>query len=130
MKRILIWLFLRIVPASIMLQTLYFKFSGAVESVYIFTTIGVEPWGRIGVGFGELIAGILLLFPRTSWMGALLGAGLMVGAIFIHFTILGIEVQNDGGMLFTLAVVVLFACSGNLFIEKKQIISRLKLLKN
>lgn len=107
-KTIFNWI-LRIVPALIMLQTLYFKFTGAEESVYIFTQIGMEPWGRYLVGTTELVSSILLL---TSWygIGALIGLGAMSGAIFFHLTKLGIEVQGDGGYLFALALVV-FICS-------------------
>lgn len=100
----------RIIAALIMLQTLYFKFAGAPESIYIFTTVGMEPWGRFGVGLMELIAAGLILVPSTAWLGAGLGLGLMAGAIGMHFTLLGIEVQGDGGYLFFLAMSVA-ACS-------------------
>ena len=100
----------RITAALIMLQTLYFKFTGAPESVYIFTTIGMEPWGRIGVGIMELIASGLILVTATSWLGAGLALGLMMGAIGMHFTLLGINVQGDGGYLFYLALSVVI-CS-------------------
>ena len=98
--------FLKVIVAAILLQTLYFKFTGAPESVYIFSTIGMEPWGRIGSGIVELIAAILLLAKRTAWMGALLALGTICGALFFHLTSLGIEVQGDGGFLFILACVV------------------------
>lgn len=100
----------RILAALIMLQTLYFKFSGAEESVYIFSTVGMEPWGRIGVGILEGIAALLILINPTVWIGAVLAAGLMGGAIGMHLTLLGISVKNDGGYLFFLALLV-FACS-------------------
>jgi hypothetical protein len=100
----------RILAALIMLQTLYFKFTGAEESVYIFSTAGMEPWGRIGVGILELIAGILILITSTVWLGAALAAGLMTGAIGMHLAILGIAVKGDGGYLFFLALLV-FVCS-------------------
>lgn len=96
----------RIVAAIILLQTLFFKFSGAEESVYIFTNVGMEPWGRIGVGVMELIASVMLLITPIAWMGGLIALGLMLGAIGIHLTLLGIEVQGDGGYLFILAVIV------------------------
>ena len=96
--------------AIIMLQTLYFKFTASPESVYIFTEVGMEPWGRIGVGAMELIASALILVTATAWLGAGLALGLMAGAIGMHLTILGIEVQNDGGQLFLYAVIVL-VCS-------------------
>lgn len=100
----------RVIAAIILLQTLYFKFTGAEESIYIFTTVGMEPWGRIGSGIAELIASILILMPRTAWLGALMSLGVISGAIFFHLTILGIEVQGDGGYLFILALIV-FVCS-------------------
>src|SRR5687768_8375219 len=100
----------RILAALIMLQTLYFKFTGAEESVYIFSTAGMEPWGRIGVGILELIAAVLILITSTVWLGAALAAGLMAGAIGMHLTILGIAVKGDGGYLFFLALLV-FVCS-------------------
>ncbi len=100
----------RIVAAVILLQTLYFKFTGAEESVYIFTKVGLEPWGRYASGVVELFAAALLIFPRTAWLGALLAAGVMVGAIGSHLTKLGIVVQDDGGLLFALAVTV-FVCA-------------------
>lgn len=108
-KVVLSWL-LRIAAAVILLQTLYFKFTGHPESVALFTKLGVEPWGRVGTGIIELVAGILLLLPRTVFFGALLGAGLMAGAILSHLFVLGIESAGDGGQLFMLAWVVLACC--------------------
>jgi len=113
------WIF-RVIAVVILLQTLFFKFTGAPESVYIFSTLGLEPWGRIGSGVGELIASILLLVPRTTWMGALLGLGIITGAIVSHLTVLGIEVQGDGGLLFMLALVVLISCGIVLFLHKDE----------
>lgn len=100
----------RALAAIILLQTLYFKFSGAPESVYIFTKVGAEPVGRIGSGIVELIAAVFLFVPRFNWLGAGLAAGVMLGAIGSHLTVLGIEVMGDGGLLFSLACVV-FVCS-------------------
>lgn len=99
----------QLTAAAILGQTLFFKFTGAPESRYIFATLGVEPWGRIGTGVLELVAVALLLFPRTPAVGAVLAMGLMGGAIMSHLTRLGIEVQGDHGLLFTLAVVTLVA---------------------
>jgi len=107
--RILFTWLLRILAALIMLQTLYFKFTGHPESVQIFTTLGMEPWGRIGTGVLELIASILILYPRTTAFGALLAVGLMAGAIVFHLTKLGIQVNGDP-ILFIYAVIV-FVCS-------------------
>ncbi|TRX40014.1 DoxX family protein [Flavobacterium restrictum] len=112
---------LRIVAAVILLQTLYFKFTAAPESVYIFATLGIEPFGRIGSGIGELIAAILILIPRTTLLGALMGCGVMIGAIASHVFVLGIEVQNDGGELFILAVITFLCCAILVFLNKKRI---------
>jgi uncharacterized membrane protein YphA (DoxX/SURF4 family) len=101
---------LRLAAAVILLQTLFFKFTAAPESVYIFTRVHMEPWGRIGSGIAELIAAILLLWPRFTWVGAGIAAIVMVGAIASHLTLLGIVVQGDGGLLFGLALTV-FLCS-------------------
>lgn len=100
----------RLIAALIMLQTLYFKFTASEESVYIFSTVGMEPWGRIAVGVLEMVASVLILINLTAWLGALLALGLMGGAIVMHLTILGIEVKGDGGQLFLYALVVA-ACS-------------------
>ena len=119
-ENIISWI-LRLIVVVILVQTLYFKFTGAPESVYIFKTVGAEPWGRIGSGVVELIASILLLIPRTVWFGALLALGVICGAIFSHLTKLGIVVQNDGGLLFILAITV-FVCSlAVLFLHRNEI---------
>lgn len=123
----MIWV-LRIIAALILLQTLFFKFSGAEESVFIFSTLGMEPWGRIGTGILELIASVLILYPRTSGLGAALGAGLMSGAIFFHFTKLGIVVENDGGQLFIYALLVFISCISLLFIYRRQIVDIIKII--
>ncbi len=119
-KKIISWI-AAIISALIMLQTLYFKFSAAPESVYIFTTLGMEPYGRIGSGIGELIASILILIPTTRWLGAALGMGIISGAIFAHFTKLGIAVNDDGGYLFILALVVFVSCGICLYLEKHKL---------
>lgn len=106
---VLDWI-LRLVPALILLQTLFFKFTAAPESVYIFSTLGAEPIGRIGSGIIELIAGICLIYRPLAGVGGLLAAGTMAGALLSHLTILGIEVMGDGGQLFVMALVT-FACS-------------------
>ena len=124
-----IWL-LRGLAALILLQTLFFKFSGAEESVYIFLTLGMEPWGRIGTGMLELIASLLILYPRTTIIGAALGTGLMTGALFFHLTKLGIIVKDDGGQLFIYALLVFVCCLTLMFIYRKEGITFLKLLFN
>jgi uncharacterized membrane protein YphA (DoxX/SURF4 family) len=117
---------LRIIAAVIMLQTLYFKFSGADESVYIFSQLGMEPWGRIGTGVLELIASLLILFPKTTFPGALLAAGLMAGAIGSHLFKRGIVIKNDGGQLFIYALLVFFSSAALIFIYRHAGISLLK----
>lgn len=111
---------LRIIAAAILLQTLFFKFGGAAESIYIFSTLGVEPYGRIGSGIAELIVVILILVPKTTFIGALGGCIIMIGAILSHLFILGIEVQNDNGFLFILAIITLICCAGLLYFNNKQ----------
>lgn len=122
---LLFW-FARIVAALIMLQTLYFKFTGAKESIEIFTRMGMEPWGRVGTGVVELIASILILIPATVWLGAILSIGVISGAILSHLTILGIEVQGDGGYLFILAVITLICSLIALFLDRKQLPALIK----
>lgn len=111
----------RVIAAAILLQTLYFKFTGAPESVYIFTTVGQEPWGRYGSGVVELVASVLLFFPRGVAMGALLALGTMSGAIFFHLTKLGVVVHDDGGLLFGLAVVVFLSAGFLLWVHRRSL---------
>jgi hypothetical protein len=114
------WL-LQVLAAVILLQTLFFKFTGAEESVYIFSTLGMEPVGRIGSGVVELIAAVLLLVPSAVAAGAALAIGLMAGAIVSHLTVLGIEVKGDGGLLFGLAVTVLLSAAIVLVLRRAEI---------
>jgi putative oxidoreductase len=118
----------QVAVAAILLQTLFFKFSGAEESVYIFTTLGsfvhltgVEPWGRILSGVMELVAGLLLLVPATASLGAGLAMGLMAGAIMSHIVVLGIEVKGDGGLLFALALMAFAGSATVLLLRRSQI---------
>jgi len=97
--------------ALILLQTLFFKFTGSPESVFIFSATGMEPWGRYGIGIVELIASILLLTRNFNWLGALIAFGVMCGAIVAHVTVIGIEVMGDGGLLFGLAILVWLLCA-------------------
>ena len=120
---------LRIVAVFILLQTLFFKFTAAPESVYIFTTMGMEPWGRIGTGVVELVASRLLLLPRTIWLGAALALGTIMGAIASHLFVLGIEVQGDGGQLFLLAVVVAVCAGALLWLERDRAVNFIRTWK-
>ena len=112
---------LQLIVAGILLQTLFFKFTGAAESVYIFSTLGAEPWGRIGSGVVELIASVLLLVPATTTVGAALALAVITGAILSHLTVLGVEVQGDGGLLFGLAVIVFAASAAILLLRRGEI---------
>lgn len=120
MKIKIIW-GLRIIASLILFQTLFFKFSGAPESVYIFDTLGVGAIGRIGSGIAELIVGILLLIPNWTKLGSLGAVGVMSGALASHLFILGIEVKGDGGLLFGLAILVTAAALGNFFLTEKKL---------
>ncbi len=113
---------LQIIVAIILLQTLFFKFTGAAESVYIFSTLGAEPWGRIGSGIVELIASILILTPRTVALGAFLSLGVISGAILSHLTRLGIALTavGDRGELFALAVIVFIGSAAILYLRRRQ----------
>ena len=114
------------IAAIILIQTLWFKFTGAPESVHIFSALGVEPWGRIGSGIAELIAALLLVLPRTAHAGAAMALGIMGGAILSHLTVLGIEVMNDGGTLFFLALAVAACSAFILWRERAMAISTLQ----
>ncbi|MEP7363606.1 MAG: DoxX family protein [Acidobacteriota bacterium] len=120
---------LRGIAAAILLQTLYFKFTGARESVYIFSTLGIEPWGRIGSGVVELIASALLLMPRTAVFGALLSMAVITVAIAGHLTKLGIALTavGDHGELFALAVVVLLCSTALVVMHRAELPRRLPL---
>jgi hypothetical protein len=114
----------RIIVAVLLFQTLFFKFTGAEESKYIFSTVlnpELEAYGRIGSGVIELIAVILLLNPRTVWMGALLALGTITGAIMSHLAFLGIVVKDDGGLLFALAVIIFVLSSVILLIHRRDL---------
>jgi len=123
-KTIFIWV-LRIVAAAILIMTLYFKFTAHPQSVKLFTTLGMEPWGRIGTGVFELIASILILVPRTTLLGAFMGLGLMAGAIFFHLTKLGIIFDGDA-VLFTYAAITFVCCLLLIILYRKNIPQHLK----
>lgn len=128
MKRFLP-LVLRVVVAAILLQTLRFKFSAHPDSVYIFTQVGMEPFGRIGIGILELIAAILLLIPQTAWAGAGLTLSIIGGAIVMHLTMIGIEVNGDNGTLFYLAILTFILSLIICWIHKEDFYKRFKFLR-
>jgi putative oxidoreductase len=119
-QTVVTWL-AQLTVAVILLQTLFFKFTGAEESVYIFTTVGAEPWGRIGSGVIELIASLLLLVPAAAPIGAALAMASMAGAILTHLTLLGIEVKGDGGLLFALALTAFVGSAIVLLVRRAQL---------
>ncbi|HWK02529.1 MAG TPA: DoxX family protein [Puia sp.] len=127
-QHLILWVF-RILAALIMLQTLYFKFSAHPQSVHLFTILGMEPWGRIGTGILELIASLLILYPRTTGYGAVLGLGLMSGAIFFHLTKLGIKFDGDYG-LFTYAVLAFISCAVLVLFYRKALLRQTGLMRS
>jgi len=121
---------LRLVAAIIMGQTLFFKFGGAPEPIYIFTTLGAEPYGRWLAGISELVAVVLLLWPAMAGAGGLLGLGVISGALLAHLTTkLGIEVLGDGGLLFILGLVVWVACLGIVYLRRSQLAEQVTALR-
>lgn len=118
---ILHWV-IKLSTAAIMLQTLYFKFSSSEESVYIFTQMGIEPWGRYATGIAELIASLLVLYSSTTAIGALFTIGIMSGAILSHLLVLGIEVKEDHGLLFIYATIVWILALTLLWLNKQQLL--------
>jgi uncharacterized membrane protein YphA (DoxX/SURF4 family) len=117
---------LRLIPAAILGQTLWFKFTADPSAVALFTTLGVEPWGRIFTGVLEALAVLLLLIPSTGFLGAALTVGLMAGALFSHLTVLGIEIEGDGGLLFGLAVVSALAGAALALVLRRSGLARLR----
>jgi hypothetical protein len=111
---------LQMIVAGILLQTLFFKFTGAEESVYIFSTLGAEPWGRIASGVAELIAVVLILYPPTVIYGAVLALGVISGALASHVR-LGLVVRNDGGLLFVLAVIVFLSSLAVVYLRRSEL---------
>jgi hypothetical protein len=116
---------LQLIAAAILFQTLFFKFTGAEESRHIFSTLGLEPWGRLGSGMVELVAVVLLLIPKTVPLGALLSLGVITGAIISHVTKLGLVVKGDGGLLFALAITVFICSAVIILIRRHQLVSLL-----
>ena len=114
-------LILQIIIAAILIQTLRYKFTAHPDSVYIFTKVGLEPYGRIAIGVFELIAAILILIPKTIWVGSLLTLGIISGAILMHLTNLGIEINGDGGMVFYMAIAVFILSLVILWMNRKSL---------
>jgi hypothetical protein len=117
--------FSSILTAIILLQTLYFKFSAAPESVFIFSELGMEPYGRIGTGIIELIVAVLLLVRKTALFGAIAGLGVISGAILSHLFVLGVVVQDDGGLLFGMAILVFVLLMISIILQKDKLLQLL-----
>ncbi len=128
-KIIFSWI-LRLVVAYVLLQTLFYKFTAHPDSVYIFTKLGVEPWGRIGLGVVELIVAFLVLIPRTKFIGMGLSFLIIVGALFSHILVIGLDIHGDGGGLFTLALIVLVSTILFFILNKEEFKTQLNTLKN
>jgi hypothetical protein len=116
---------IRLLVAIILLQSLYFKFGGHEQATHIFSTLGVEPWGRFLLGGIEFVLAIAILFPITKSIANNLTGLLMIGAIGAHlFTPLGIVVrwdgQNDGGQLFIMGVIVIILYVVEIGIERSR----------
>lgn len=126
---ILLWV-LKIIASLIMLQTLYYKFSGSAESVYIFSQMNMEPWGRYATGIAELVASILILYKPTTAIGSFFAAGIMSGALLSHAFVLGIEVMDDHGLLFLYALIVWVAALLLIWIEREKLFSMIKKISN
>ncbi|MFV8370513.1 DoxX family protein [Flavobacterium sp. LB2R40] len=123
MKTFLFFWIMRLTVAVILVQTLYFKFTASDESVFIFAALGIEPYGRIGTGIVELMTVIFILIPSTRLFGAILGCGVMLGAIFAHLFVLGIAVKNDGGTLFILALITFLCCVTLVYKDKTRVMN-------
>ncbi|MCF8321980.1 MAG: DoxX family protein [Flavobacterium sp.] len=128
MKKTQISLLLRIIIAVIFLQTLYFKFTAHPDSVHIFQSLGIEPYGRIGLGIIELITSFLIFIPRTKIIGVFLSLGIISGAIFSHFLVIGTNVEGDGGKLFLLAIVVFLSAISLIILYKNEVISLINIV--
>lgn len=125
MKNKILWV-LRLAISAILLQTLYYKFTAHPDSVFIFESLGVEPFGRIGLGIIEFITAILILINSTRILGLLLSLLIILGAIFSHFIVLGLQIANDGGGLFSLAIIVFICSVISLIILKEEVLLELK----
>ena len=123
---------LQVIVALILGQTLFFKFTGAPETVAMFEVLGAEPMGRYATAVMELVCAVLLLVPRTSVVGAIASVGVISGAIMAHLTKLGIDIDPvklgdprleplAGPSLFAMAMIVFFGSLIIIAIRRTQI---------
>lgn len=97
---------LRIITTYIIFQIVYFKLSGDPQCIFVFEKMEIEPHGRFITGLIELVVGIFLLVPNTKLLGILGAFGAASCCLTAHFTVLGIEINNDGGQLFSMTASV------------------------
>lgn len=121
---------MQVAAAAILAQTLFFKFTGAEESRWIFGQLGLEPLGRLGAGAMELVCVVLLLWPRLAAWGALLSLGVLGGALLAHLLVLGIDVQGDGGLLFGLALASAAASAVVLWIRRADVLQAVQRVRH
>lgn len=97
------------------------KLSGNQADIDLFMRLGMESAGRILIGVIELFAGLMLISDAFAALGALIGLGVMVGAIIAHITHLGYNVAGDGGLHVLMLTIVLSTCMTALLIRRKQL---------
>ena len=85
---VLLWV-LQIGAAGMFLMVGFLKLSGNPQLVGLFEAIGLGQWFRYLTGTLEVAGAFLLLIPRMSGLGALMLAGVMVGAVVTHVFIVG-----------------------------------------
>ncbi len=106
------------IAAMLLLMAAAMKFLGDPGSVEVFMRLGMDPAGRYLIAAIELMAAMLLLSPFAA-LGSVIATGVMCGAIIAHVTQLGLVVNDDGGRLFGMLVVVL-VCVGYVLISRRK----------
>lgn len=125
-SNIIIWV-LRIALAGLYLMMSLPKFAGADMTIHIFSSIGIEPWGRYLTGAIEVLVFLLVLIPATTIYGVLLSLVTIFGALMTHFFIIGIVVKNasgtinDGGEIFITALIILALSLINLYVHRSAV---------
>ena len=115
-------LVLRLVVAAVLIPVGYLKLSANELDVALFTQLGMEPHGRIIIGFTEITSALLLLSPQAA-TGALVALGVMLGAIIAHTTVLGFSITYVPllALVFLSSAIVLIARRGDLPIIGKSL---------
>ena len=117
-KKIISWI-LQLVVVVILGQTLFYKFTDAPETAELFAQLGMGAFGYKLIGLLELIACILLLIPASVATGALLGWGLMTGAIIAHVTEIGFE--GELGVLGAMAITAWLCCMVIMYLNRRSL---------